>query len=212
MVLAPWVGRNLATFHDPTYISTGDGLALLGANCPSTYSGPELGSWDIKCADSVPSHGDESVQGAADQHAAVTFAEHHEDRLPVVVAARVGRLWDFYEPIQMTSFDTHEGRPRPEALAGLFVYYALLPFAVAGLVIMRRRRHRPWILLVPAGVLTVVAALFYGLVRFRAPFEVCLVVLAAPALVLLGRGAGRLMAGLTRRGRPSPGPLGAPGV
>jgi 4-amino-4-deoxy-L-arabinose transferase-like glycosyltransferase len=29
-VLAPWVGRNLATFQDPTSISTGDGLALLG--------------------------------------------------------------------------------------------------------------------------------------------------------------------------------------
>jgi 4-amino-4-deoxy-L-arabinose transferase-like glycosyltransferase len=204
VVLAPWVGRNLATFRDPTYISTGDGLALLGANCPSTYSGPELGFWDIKCADSVPSKGDESVQAAADQHAAITYAEHHRDRLPVVVAARVGRLWDFYEPIQMTAIDVHEGRPRPEALAGLFVYYALLPFAGAGLVIMRRRRCRPWILLVPAGVLTVTSALFYGQVRFRAPFEVCLVVLAAPAFVVLGQSAGRLVASVIRRGRSSP--------
>jgi 4-amino-4-deoxy-L-arabinose transferase-like glycosyltransferase len=193
VVLAPWVGRNLATFQDSTYLSTGDGLALLGANCPETYYGPDLGSWALGCAVSVPTHGDESVASAADQHAAVTYAEHHKGRLPVVVAARVGRLWDFYQPIQMADFDVNEGRPRDASLAGLFVYYALLPLALAGTVILRRRRLRPWILLVPAGVLTVVAALFYGLVRFRAPFEVCLVLLAAPALVRAVEGLAHLV-------------------
>ena len=47
----------------------------------------------------------------------------------------------------------------------------------------------------PAGVVTVVSALFYGTVRFRAPFEVCLVVLAAPALVLAGGWLGRRFTG-----------------
>jgi 4-amino-4-deoxy-L-arabinose transferase-like glycosyltransferase len=191
VVLAPWVGRNLASFKDPTYLSTGDGLALLGANCPGTYSGPYLGGWSLSCAISVHTHGDESVQSAADQHAAISFAEHHESRLPVVVAARIGRLWDFFEPFQMASSDVNEGRPRDASLAGLFTYYALLPFAVAGAVILRRRGKRLWILLVPALVLTLVSALFYGLVRFRAPFEVCLVVLAAPPLVLLAQRLGR---------------------
>jgi 4-amino-4-deoxy-L-arabinose transferase-like glycosyltransferase len=199
-VLAPWVGRNLATFEDPTYISTGDGLALLGANCPQTYYGPDLGSWALGCALSVSAKGDESVQSAADQHAAVTYAEHHKNRLPVVVAARIGRLWDFYQPIQMADYDINEGRPRDASIAGLIVYYALLPLALGGLVIMRRRRLRPWILLVPAGVLTVVAALFYGLVRFRAPFEVCLVVLAAPSLVRIVQGLGHFFSWIVRRG------------
>jgi len=205
LVLAPWVGRNLATFKDPTYISTGDGLALLGANCKHTYYGPSLGSWALGCAISVSVHGDESVQSDADQHAAITYIRHHEGRLPVVVAARVGRLWDFYQPIQMADYDVNEGRPRDASLAGLVVYYALLPFALAGIVILRRRRMGPWILLVPAGVLTLTAALFYGLVRFRAPFEVCLVVLAAPTLVLIVQGIGRVFSWLarlvTRRGR-----------
>jgi hypothetical protein len=70
-------------------------------------------------------------------------------------------------------------------LAGLGFYYALLPLGIAGIVMFRRRRIPQWFLLVPAGVLTLVAVLFYGLVRFRAPFEVCLVVLAAPPIVLL---------------------------
>jgi 4-amino-4-deoxy-L-arabinose transferase-like glycosyltransferase len=192
VVLAPWVGRNMATFEDPTYISTGDGLALLGANCPGVYSGPYLGSWSLTCAISVSSKGDESVQSAHDQHVAIDYAEHHKSRLPVVVAARIGRVWDFYQPIQMADYDVNEGRPRDASLAGLYMYWALLPFALVGTVILRRRRMRAWILLVPAGVVTMTSALFFGLVRFRAPFEDCLVILAAPSLVLLVGGIGRL--------------------
>ena len=107
-----------------------------------------------------------------------------------MILARIGRLWDFYEPIQMADVDVNEGRPRPASLAGLGFYYALLPLGAAGIVIMRRRRIDQWFLLVPAGALTIVAALVFGLVRFRAPFEVCLVVLAAPPLVLLAQRLG----------------------
>jgi 4-amino-4-deoxy-L-arabinose transferase-like glycosyltransferase len=194
VVLAPWVGRNLATFHDPTYLSTGDGPALLGANCPEAYGGQGLGTWHLGC---LPVHTatDESVQSSRDQHAAIQYAEHHAGRLPVVVLARIGRLWDFYEPIQMVHTDVNEGRPAPAGLAGLVVYYALLPFGVAGIVILRRRGLRQWFLLVPAAVLTVVSALFYGTVRFRAPFEVCLVVLAAPAVVLAAGWIGQRVLG-----------------
>jgi hypothetical protein len=85
------------------------------------------------------------------------------------------------------------------------VYYALLPFAVAGIVVLRRRRLQQWFLLIPAGVLTVVSALYYGTVRFRAPFEVCLVVLAAPAIVLSLRWLGRSFRALGASGRHSPG-------
>jgi 4-amino-4-deoxy-L-arabinose transferase-like glycosyltransferase len=184
VVIAPWVGRNLATFKDPTYLSSGEGLALAGANCAQTYSGPGLGAWDLGCATAI-SGSDESVQSALDQHAAVEYAKHHADRLPEVVLARIGRLWDFYQPNEMATVDVNEGRPRPAALWGLGVYYATLPFAVAGIVMLRRRRIDQWYLLVPAGVITVVSALVYGTVRFRAPFEVCLVVLAAPPLVFL---------------------------
>jgi 4-amino-4-deoxy-L-arabinose transferase-like glycosyltransferase len=186
IVLAPWVGRNLATFKDPTYLSTGEGLALLGANCPLAYSGPGLGAWNLGCATSV-SGSDESVQSALASHAAIQYAKHHASLLPIVVLARIGRVWDFYQPIQMADVDVNEGRPRPASLWGLGFYYALLPLGVAGIVLLRRRRIDQWFLLAPAGVVTIVSALVYGLVRFRAPFEVCLVVLAAPPLVLIGQ-------------------------
>ncbi len=177
--LAPWVARNEASFHDATYVSTGEGLVLIGANCPAAYSGPGLGLWRVQCPEAVTAKGDASQYSTAYQHAALTYISHHEGRLPIVVAARIGRIWDAYEPAQMAAVDVNEGRPEGAALAGLACYYALLPVAVLGIVHLRRRRHTQWPLLVPAGILTVVAALTYGTVRFRAPFEVCLAVLAA---------------------------------
>ena len=185
VILAPWVGRNLATFKDPTYLSTGDGLVLLGANCQQTYSGPVLGLWSVQCAKSVRGGGDESVQSARDQHAAVQYIEHHASRLPIVMLVRIAHEWDLYQPVQMAQVEAGEGRPVVASLAGLGFYYVLLLFGVAGIVILRRRRIDQWFLLVPAAVVTLVSGLFYALVRFRAPFEVCLVVLAAPAIVLL---------------------------
>ena len=185
LVLAPWVGRNLATFKDATYISTGDGGTLLGSNCPQTYSGPELGLWDLHCATALKVKGDESVRSARKLDAALHYAERHLSRLPIVILARVGREWDLYRPLQMAQVEQGEGRPFAGSLAGLGFYYALLPFAVTGIVIFRRRRIDQWFLLVPAGVVTLVSALVIALVRYRAPFEVCLVVLAAPPMVLV---------------------------
>ena len=175
----------MASFHETTTLSTGEGLALLGANCPQTYWGPDLGSWSLRCSLSGGSSGDESVVSAHDQRLALQFAEHHASRLPAVVLARIGRLWDLYQPIQEAHIESHEGRPVPASLAGLAVYYLMIPLGIAGVLIFRRHRIRQWFLLVPAGVLTVVSALVYGLIRFRDPFEVCLAVLAAPPIVLL---------------------------
>jgi hypothetical protein len=152
------------------------------------------------------------VQSARDQHGARTYIDHHLGRLPVVVVARVAREWDLYEPVQMAQVETHEGRPFDASLAGLGFYYALLPFAAAGIVILRRRHIDQWFLLVPAGVVTLVRAFVSALIRYRAPFEVCLVVLSAPAMVLVGEKIGhriRLSSPTvgakenTRRGLPS---------
>ena len=73
----------------------------------------------------------------------------------------------------------------------------MLGLGVGGVVILRRRNIRQWFLLVPAGVLTFVSALAYGLVRFRSPFEVSLAILAAAPIV-------RIAEGLNRRRRPVP--------
>ena len=182
LTVGPWVGRNLASFQDATFLSTGEGPVLLGANCPSTYGGPYLGSWSLACSIDVPNAADQSVESARQASAGLHYARAHADRLPEVVAARVGRVWDFYEPLQMVDGDVNEGRPVNASFAGLLVYWCLLPFAAVGVVVLRRRAVRVWPLLVIAGIVTFVAATGYGLVRFRAEFEVPLVVLAAAGM------------------------------
>jgi 4-amino-4-deoxy-L-arabinose transferase-like glycosyltransferase len=183
LVVGPWVGRNLASFRDPTFLSTGLGPVLLGANCPGTYAGPLLGGWSITCSLDVRAGADQSVTSSRQTAKALRDVRRHVGRVPVVVAARVGRLWDLYEPLRMIERTTvDEGRPVPASLAGLCSYYLLLPVAVLGVVVLRRRRVPMWPLLAIAGVVTVVAATGYGLVRFRAELEPVLVVLAGVGL------------------------------
>jgi 4-amino-4-deoxy-L-arabinose transferase-like glycosyltransferase len=179
LVVSPWVGRNLASFSDPTFLSTGEGPVLLGANCPQTYHGPALGSWSIQCSIDVPPAEEQSVESARQFDAGLHYLEGHADRLPIVVAARVGRVWDLYEPLQMVHTEVNEGRPAPASLAGLLSYYLLLPFAIVGVVVLRRRSVKVWPMLVSGLAVTLIAATSYGLVRFRAEFEVSFVVLAA---------------------------------
>ncbi len=198
VVVAPWVGRNLATFKDPTFLTSGDGTVLLGSYCPATYSGPGIGYWSITCAVSLHVRGDESVVSNADQKVAVGYAEHHLGHLPEVMLARFGRVWGLYQPFKSAASEVNEGRPFEASLAGTALYYLLLPLCVGGIVIYRRAGVRQWFLMVPAGVVTVVAVVTYGLTRLRAPVEVGMVVLAAPALVLIGRWVGR---GLMPRSR-----------
>jgi hypothetical protein len=68
---------------------------------------------------------------------------------------------------------------------GLIAYYPLLVGAIAGWVVMRRRRRRVWPLLVPALVVTIASAATYGQTRFRVPAEPSIVVLAAVTIAAL---------------------------
>jgi len=95
VVVSPWVVRNLVTFDRTVIISTANG-GVLGANCPPAYYGSGIGLWYKSCYGTVnvPATADESVANAEAQHAGITYLQHHLTRLPLVVAARVGRTWD----------------------------------------------------------------------------------------------------------------------
>ena len=182
VVVSPWVVRNLVTFQKPTTLSTGDSGLLLGANCDATYHGPELGYWSLGCSTAVPPSTDPSVLSARQDHAALTYMRDHLGRLPVVVAARVGRIWDLYEPFQTARFDRVEGRPVEASWAGIGAFYLLAPLAIVGFVVLGRQRRTRWPLVMPVVLVTLLAAGAYGIIRFRAPAEVSIVVLAAVAL------------------------------
>jgi hypothetical protein len=58
----------------------------------------------------------------------------------------------------------------------------LAPLAAYGIPLLRQRRVRLFPLLAPIGIVTVVAVVFYGSVRYRVPAEVSIAVLAAVSL------------------------------
>jgi 4-amino-4-deoxy-L-arabinose transferase-like glycosyltransferase len=193
VVVAPWIVPNLVRFDRPVLLSSNDGLTIVGANCDSTYYGGGLGFWDLRCAPAPV--GDESEQAETYRTIGVDYARDHLSRLPAVVAARVGRVWGLYRPFDMVYLNRGEGREEWVSRLGIWTWWAMVPAAAAGTVVLRRRGVAVWPLLAPFVAVTVVAAAFYGIVRFRVPAEV-------PAVVL----ASALVARLSALRRPSPAP------
>jgi 4-amino-4-deoxy-L-arabinose transferase-like glycosyltransferase len=194
VVIAPWVGFNVARFRDPTFISTNDGLALAGSNCAEVYAGPSIGLTAINpprgCIDTVhPPPGDQSQVSSVWRRQAFHYMRQHVRQVPLVMAARIGRTWSLYRPLDMVSFNEGEGREPWVTRLGLVAYYPTLIAAIGGAIILWRRRERfaLWVLSVPALAVTIGVALTYGQTRFRAAAEPSLAVAAAVGLVALVR-------------------------
>jgi len=183
IVMTPWVVRNLVTFDEPATLSTGDGAVLLGADCDRTYSGRFLGVWSLECSTEVEVPDDAAVESRLQREKALDYIGDNLGRLPVVAAARVGRAFDVFRPFETADFGTNEGRPKAMGVAGVLTFWVLAPFAIAGLVISRRRLFVVWPLLVPFGIVVAVVLFGYGIPRFRVPAEPSIVVLGAVGVV-----------------------------
>jgi 4-amino-4-deoxy-L-arabinose transferase-like glycosyltransferase len=195
VVLAPWFIRNAVVFEEPVLISTNGNAVFVGANCEPSYHGRFVGLWQLPCYGVRPP-GDESEKAAEYRNRGLDYARDHAGRVPVVVAARVGRVWDFFRPVEHQNYGYFEGRSRVAGKIGLGFYYPLLALAIVGAIVLRRRRDAPlYPLLALPLLVTVTAALVYGFTRFRFAAEPALVVLAAVALDAV----------LRRRGRRPPG-------
>jgi hypothetical protein len=186
VVLAPWVGRNLATFEEPVVIASGTGRVLAYGNCEKTYEGQFLGYWHGTCTLATFPEGDESIIDAAHREKATAFIEDNLGRTPVVATARVGRMWGAYRPGQGVDFDVLFERrgavPSRLAAAG---YYLLVPMAVGGMVVMRRAKVTLVPFLGPVVMVTWTAAITFGVTRYRVAAEIVIVVLAAMALEVI---------------------------
>ncbi len=191
LTLAPWLIRCWIVFDEPVAITTSYGDLIAGANCDATYSGSSLGGWVFKCA--IGESGGNEAQIARKLRAGgVRYARDHADRLPVVVAARLLRPWGLYDPAgEVRGKTLGEGRSERANWFGLAGCWALMLLAPLGILVLRRREQPAFILIAPVLLVLLVTATSYGILRFRAPADVALVVLGALALdALLGRGAG----------------------
>lgn len=179
LVMAPWVGANLVRFEHPATLSTQMGPTLDVANCDETYHGPALGAWSFGCATEIESD-DRSVLDKVTREEAVDYISDNRDRLPTVLAARFGRTWGLFSPVQQLDLDHFsENRPLPAAKAGLAMYYVAAVVAAVGVVALRRRGVPSFPITVWLVNVAITVVVFYGSTRFRAPAEPALVLLAA---------------------------------
>jgi 4-amino-4-deoxy-L-arabinose transferase-like glycosyltransferase len=182
IVCAPWVGWNLSRFHDTTFFSTNDGITICGANHPRSYYGSGTGLWALDCAElDIVQHRttDRSVVSTKLRERGFDYMSDHLGRLPVVVLARIGRVWSLYAPGHMAYYNTGEGREEWVSWLGFATWWLFFPAAVFGAVLLRRRHVLLWPLLSQFVIVTITAVAIYGLIRFRIPAEVSVVVLAA---------------------------------
>jgi 4-amino-4-deoxy-L-arabinose transferase-like glycosyltransferase len=183
ILIAPWALFNLTRFNEPTLTSSSLGSVLSAANCDEVYYGPATGYY-ANCFQGPWPTGDESERDLVPRDQAVQYMKDHITRLPVVMLARVGRMWDVFRPGQTTFFDwSIEGRGRAPSWIGLFAYYLLIPFAAGGLVSLWRRRITILPLLAAPVIATIAAATTFGVTRYRAPAEVSIVIGAAVGMV-----------------------------
>jgi hypothetical protein len=177
---APWVAYNLVRFEHPVFLSSNLELTLLSANCDDTYSGPFLGFWSLKCGTQfVPPKGDASVQARFYRDKVRDYVGDHKSRVPVVVLAREGRTWGFFNVSQQITIDQIEDKELNTSRIASGVYYALVAFSVVGVVALRRRRVPLTPLLAVLGAVALTVGFVYGTTRFRAPAEVSLVLLGS---------------------------------
>jgi 4-amino-4-deoxy-L-arabinose transferase-like glycosyltransferase len=189
MVIAPWTIRNAVRF-DGAFIpvSNNIGTALDGANCDQAWYGRQAGLWLYECFGGFDlSDQTEAEATAFHRDRGVQYIRDHTSRLPAVLAIRQGRTWAFYDVEHSVVVESFEGRDITWQRWGTRFYWALLPFAVGGTVVLARRRAFLWPVFSTVVLVVVTTAVTYGNQRFRVAAEPAIVVLAATGMVTLAR-------------------------
>jgi 4-amino-4-deoxy-L-arabinose transferase-like glycosyltransferase len=187
--IAPWLVYNATRFEDRVLMSTNDGATLADTNCPAAYAGDGLGLYVFQChVPPIDESGDESQRARRLTHVGLDYARDHAERVPLVVAARVGRVWGLFRPIQTIEAEVVQPWSERSAYVLFLSYTVVALVGLPGFFVLRRRRVpiSPFVSAIVA--VTITAAVTYGVIRFRVPGDVTFVVLAAVTIdALLAR-------------------------
>ena len=183
LCVLPWTVRNYVEFDRVVPVSASYGTLMAGANCDRTYSGPELGAWDIRCAARPGDVADELERNDDNFDRAVDYIGDHPGEVPGVLAVRLLRTADLWQPLRQAR--RAEGREPRFAQAGVFAFYLLVPFGLYGALLLRRRSRPLLPLVAPVVLVAAISVTAWGIPRFRAAAEVPLVICAGVALTAL---------------------------
>ena len=149
---------------------------------------------------------DESEVDAAVQAEAMRYVGAHLSRAPLVILARWGRVAKVLHPFQEVAVDQQLlGLEQWVAYALVLSFWVVASLAIAGAVVLARRRVLVWPLLAVPLIVLVSVAITFGQTRYRASAEPALVILGAVGLdVVHTRVAGHLRPGRSGKGAVAP--------
>ena len=187
-VVSPWLIFNAGRFHHPVFISTSAGRTMAASNCDTTYTGPRLGFKSYHCLETAvrpyyTKHDDETDRDRKLRADSIQYMKDHADRVPIVIAARWGRLLQIYQPRQEITLNGYyhvQGRFATEVQ--FWMFYPVAVLAIVGVFVLRKRRVVIFPLLVFPAMTLIAVATTFAQWRYRAAAEPALVLLAAVAI------------------------------
>jgi hypothetical protein len=187
-VVGVWTVRNLIALDGFVPLTNNSGTALAGSNCDAVYGGPQIGGWRLDCVPEGDYLGLGEVEVARiNRDAGLAYIGDHVGELPAVVAARLGRtfgVWDIERTVFLGSLEDID---HDWLWAAWYGWLVMVPVAVAGAVVLRRRGGELWPLMAPVVMVVVVTVTTYGNLRFRVAAEPSAAVLSAYAVVAAWR-------------------------
>jgi hypothetical protein len=215
LTLVPWTMRNHSALDALRPLGTQAGYTMAGQwNVEAARPGTFQAAWRVPAE--VPAFRDlhrrpgfdEADVDAELRARAVRFAADHPDHALTALRVNAVRIFEAGPGHSFVSGVAHRemGIPGRWRLVVQLSVYALVAFAIAGALLLWRRRclGPAWFLLVPVLLLATVVP-FLGSPRYRAPVDPFLLMLAAPAAIeaarrLKGSGAASGLANDVNRG------------
>ena len=144
VLVVPWTVNRMAEVGRQTFPTTNAAKTLAGANCPDTYGGAGLGSWQFSCL-AVATDGAATENALADKarHAGFEYATSHVSRWPAVIVVRVLRSLGMWSPGRLDRVETVESRNAHWQRLGWWFTIVALPAAAIGCAVLARRQPGP---------------------------------------------------------------------
>jgi len=187
-VLSPWVGFNAGRFQRTVLLTNNLGTTLAGADCKAGfYYGPLIGYDALLCnaaADKIAgaTSNDEAVRSDIERSIALHYVGEHLSRVPLVLVMREAWLLGLYRPGWVVSLSVAIGQPTWATWSQAVGLWILIPLAVVGALLRRRKELAVWPELLFVLNTLLVAAIFVGHWRYRITAEVAMLPLAAIAI------------------------------
>lgn len=207
VVIGPWLVFNLTRFEHPVLVGTGFGITLASANCDNTYYGDDIGYWSMPCTLEIDAKYDglydidQTVAESTYRREALEYISDNKGRFAYVTLVRWARytgLWDLTHGFDQVHKDIDpEGREPWVAWTSVGWWFVIFPSAIAGAVLLRRRRIPVYIVAAPIVATIVTTTMTFYQNRYRASGETAFCLLAAVTFAAILR---------RRDPRPEPGP------